>query len=116
MKFLFELFTSPLGLPIPWYIEYLILFVVNIFAYEFAYSTVGKLYSGSIIHGRKTGSILHWIIRIFSFLVVWAVLYLLIYLAKLCIAHWVIVVSVAGGVFGISIITFVIVKIFKKKT
>lgn len=64
MKFIFELLTSPLGLPIPWYIEYIILLVVNTVAFKLAFAAVGELYSDSIIHGKKTGSILHWIIRI----------------------------------------------------
>ncbi len=115
MKFIFELLTSPLGLPIPWYIEYIILLVVNTVAFELAYAAVGKLYSGDIIHGRKSGKVLHWIIRFFAFFVLWAILYGLIVFIKLCIAHWILVVSIAGALLTVAFAILVTVKICKKR-
>ncbi|MCM1296442.1 MAG: hypothetical protein NC311_12965 [Muribaculaceae bacterium] len=115
MKFIFELFTSPLGLPIPWYIEYIILLAVNTVAFELAFAAVGKFYSGEIIHGRKSGSILHWIIRFFAFFVLWAILYGLISFIKLCIAHWVMVVSIIGALLAIVLAIFITVKVLKNR-
>lgn len=115
MKFIFELLTSPLGLPIPWYVEYIILVVVNTVAFELAFAAVGKLYSSNIIHGRKTGSVFHWIIRIFSFFVLWAVLYGLIALVKLCIVHWVWTVSILSAIIVISLAIVVAIKLVKCK-
>lgn len=114
MKLIFELLTSPLGLPIPWYIEYIILIVVNTVAFELAFAAVGKLYYDNIIHGKKTGSILHWIARILAFLVLWAVLYGLIAFVKLCIAHWIWVVSILGAIILLSLSILITVKLCKK--
>lgn len=114
MKLIFELLTSPLGLPIPWYIEYIILIVVNTVAFELAFAAVGKLYSDNIIHGKKTGSVLHWIVRILAFLVLWAVLYGLIAFVKLCIAHWIWVVSILGAIILLSLSILITVKLCKK--
>lgn len=114
MKLIFELLTSPLGLPIPWYIEYIILIVVNTVAFELAYAAVGKLYSDNIIHGKKTGSVLHWIVRILAFLVLWAVLYGLIAFVKSCIAHWIWVVSILGAIILLSLSILITVKLCKK--
>lgn len=116
MKFIFELLTSPLGLPIPWYAEYIILVVVNTVAFILAFAAVGELYTGHVIHGKKTGHVLHWIIRIAAFFVLWAVLYGLIALVKLCIAHWVWVVSILGALIVISLAIFISVKLLKSRS
>ena len=115
MKFIFELLTSPLGLPIPWYVEYIILVVVNTAAFELAFAAVGKLYSGDIIHGRKTGSVLHWIIRLVAFFVLWAVLYGLVAFVKLCIVNWIWVVSILGALIFITLSILITVKLCKKR-
>ncbi len=115
MKFIFELLTSPLGLPIPWYIEYIILLVVNTVAFKLAYAAVGKLYSGDTIHGRKSGRVLHWIIRFFAFFVLWAILYGLIAFIKFCIIHWIWAVSIAGVLIVITLVILVTVKFCKKR-
>ena len=48
-KFIFDLATEPLGLPIEWYYEWIILLVIGEIAYHVAYDKVGALYhSGSI--------------------------------------------------------------------
>ena len=114
MKLIFELLTSPLGLPIPWYIEYIILIVVNTVAFELAFAAVGKLYSDNIIHGKKTGSVLHWIVRILAFLVLCGLLYRLIAFVKLCIAHWIWVVSILGAIILLSLSILITVKLCKK--
>ena len=50
-KFIFEILTDPLGLPIEWYWEYLILAVISAVAYAVAYRCVGDMYSGGMIDG-----------------------------------------------------------------
>ncbi len=42
-KFIFDLVTEPLGLPIEWYYEWLILGVIGFIAYLFAYDKVGDM-------------------------------------------------------------------------
>ena len=54
-KFIFEILTDPLGLPIEWYWEYLILAVIGVVAYAVAYRCVGDMYSG----GRLFLSLAH---------------------------------------------------------
>ena len=96
-KFLFELATDPLGLPIEWYYEYLILVVINWLAYKLAYSKVGDLYNGVFISGRGTGSFLHWLIRFVFFVVIWAVTYFVVLAGKFVLANReIIVMSMCG--------------------
>ena len=52
MKFIFELLTSPLSLPIAWYLEYLIIWTVSRVVYKVAFSMVGDLYDDGINVGR----------------------------------------------------------------
>ena len=66
-KLFFELLTDPLGLPIDWIYEYIILGVIGVIAYRFAFNTVGNLYNSEMIYGRFSGSLFHWIIRLFAF-------------------------------------------------
>ena len=44
MKIIFDLLTSPLGLPIAWYWEYLIIWAISGIAYRVAFALVGNLY------------------------------------------------------------------------
>ena len=56
-KFIYELVKDPLGLPIAWYCEWIILAAINWFSYVFAYEKVGILYHGDFISGRTAGSL-----------------------------------------------------------
>ena len=107
-KFIFDLATEPLGLPIEWYYEWIILLVIGEIAYHVAYDKVGALYHSGSISGRVAGSFVHWIIRIFVFVAVWAVTYGVIWIGKFVMAHK---IQVAIGI--CSIVAVVIaVKIF----
>ena len=55
-KLLFEFLTEPLGLPIEWYYEYVILAVVGFVAYEIAFRWVGSMYNEGFITSRGAGS------------------------------------------------------------
>lgn len=55
-RFIFDLATEPLGLPIDWYYEWIILGVIGYIAYLIAYDKVGSLYHGDFISGRAAGS------------------------------------------------------------
>ena len=52
-KFIFDLITEPLGLPIEWYYEWIILLVIGEIAYRVAYDNVGVLYQSGSISGRS---------------------------------------------------------------
>ena len=59
LSFLFDRITDPLGLPIAWYWEWIILAIIAFAAYAIAFRTVGDLYDGGMISGSAAGSILH---------------------------------------------------------
>jgi len=107
-KFIFDLATEPLGLPIEWYYEWIILLVIGEIAYHVAYDKVGALYHSGSISGRAAGSFIHWIIRTVVFVAVWAVTYGVIWIGKFVMAQK---IQVAIGI--CSIVAVVIaVKIF----
>ena len=107
-KFIFDLATEPLGLPIDWYYEWTILGVIGYIAYLIAYDKVGSLYHGDFISGRAAGSFFHWIIRTIYFIVMWAITYGVIWTGKFVMEHK---IQVAIGI--CSIVAVVIaVKIF----
>jgi hypothetical protein len=102
-KFVFDLATEPLGLPIEWYYEWIILGVIEYIAYLIAYDKVGSLYRGDFISGRTAGSFFHWIIRTIYFIVMWAITYGVIWIGKFVVAHK---IQVSIGI--CSIVTVVI--------
>lgn len=107
-KFIFDLITEPLGLPIEWNYEWIILLVIGEIAYHVAYDKVGALYHSGSISGRAAGSFVHWIIRTVVFVAVWAVTYGVIWIGKFVMTHK---IQVAIGI--CSIVAVVIaVKIF----
>lgn len=109
MSFLFEIFTSPLGLPIDPLWEWAIMLVVGALAFSFAYKTAGVL--GSTSSGR---SVIHWISRFIYFVIMWAVLYAVIWLGKLIIKHWIIAIAVGVVVVGAILVISVLSKNKKK--
>lgn len=84
-KFIFDLATEPLGLPIDWYYEWIILGVIGYIAYLIAYDKVGSLYHGDFVSGRAAGSFFHWIIRTIYFIVMWAPIQISVYEDKIYI-------------------------------
>ena len=114
LSFLFDRLIDPLGLPISPVWEYLALLVIGFVAYVFAYRAVGDLYNSGDISTRVGGSILHWIIRFIFFIIVWAITYAIIALIKFITAHWVIVVSILGGLIAIAFVIAIVLVLRKK--
>ncbi len=117
-KFIFDLLTDPLGLPIEWYWEYIILLVIGAVAYAVAYRCVGDMYSGGMINGSTSGSFFHWLIRLILFVILWAVTYGIIAAVKWLTDNWVLALSILGGVVavvGIVAVVAIIVRKQKKK-
>lgn len=102
-KLLFDLATEPLGLPIEWYQEWIILGIIGLVAYFMAYDKVGDLYHSHMISGRMSGSFLHWIIRAVCFIGLWATTYGIIWIGKFIIENKVLVGVIAGAVLLIII-------------
>lgn len=113
-KFIFDILTDPLGLPIAWYWEYIILAVIGFVAYIVAYNCVGDMYSGGMISGSTSGSFFHWLIRLALFVVLWAISYGIIATVKWLTANWVLVLCILGGVVAVVGIVAIVVAIFKK--
>ncbi len=67
-KFIFDLTTEPLGLPIEWYYEWIILLVIGYIAYRVAYDKVGVLYHSGSISGELQA---HFFIGLFVLLYFW---------------------------------------------
>ena len=103
-KFVFELLTDPLWLPIDWIYEYIILGVIGVIACRFAYNTVGNLYNSEMIYGRFSGSLFHWIIRLFAFCLLWAIAYGMIWIGKRIIENWQIFLMFTICIIGTAII------------
>lgn len=117
-KFIFDLLTDPLGLPIEWYWEYIVLLVIGAVAYAVTYRCVGDMYSGGMIDGSTSGSFFHWLIRLILFVILWAVTYGIIAVVKWLTDNWVLVLSILGGVVatvGIAAVIAIIVRKRKKK-
>ncbi len=114
LSFLYNIVTDPLGLPIAWYWEWIILAIIEIVAFIAAFQIIGSLYRDGLIHGRTAGSVLHWIIRLIVLVVIWAITYFVIWLAKLIFAHWLLIVSILGGILVIAAIVCLIVRYTRK--
>lgn len=99
----FDFLTDPLGLPIHPLWEYLILVVIGEIAFRIAWNASPGGFGGSTIH---------WVVRVIAFVVMWAVTYVVIAIAKFIIAHWIPIACIIGGL-AIAGIVFVI--IYKRK-
>lgn len=97
LKFLFDILVDPLGLPIKWHWEYLILAIIGAVAYGVAYRFVGDMYHIGAIDSRMGGSFLHWLIRFIPFAVLWAISYGVIVAVRWLTVNWLLVLYIAGG-------------------
>ena len=89
LKFLFGVLTVPLGLPIDAIWEYLILAVIGAIAFGVAWN---------ISPGGRFGSLIHWVVRLIAFVVLWAIVYGIIALVQWIFANWVLILCILGGV------------------
>ena len=105
-KFLFDLLTDPLGLPIDALYEYVILLVLNFIAYKIAWDASP---------GGRWGSEIHWSVRIVVFVVLWAITYGVIAAVKWLFENWLLIVSVLGFIVLVTAATVLIAKRFKRK-
>ena len=103
-KFIFELATEPLGLPIEWYYEWIILLVIGEIAYQVAYDKVGTLYHGGFISGKSAGSFFHWIIRTVVFVAIWAITYGVIWIGKFVMVHKIQVIIGICSIVAVAIV------------
>ncbi len=117
-KFLFERATDPLGLPIDWYWEYVILLAIGVLAYKLAFADVGDLYRYHIIDGKITGSFLHWLIRGLYFVAIWAITYLVIQAYYFVSQNWQLVLMIAGSIIGtvaLCVLSVFLIRLYNKR-
>ena len=114
-KLIFEFLTEPLGLPVEWYWEYIILAVVGFIDYIIAFRCVGSMYREGFISSRGAGSFFHWLIRLIFFVVIWAVTYGVIAFVKWLCANWILVLSVLGGIVLLAVVITITIALIKKK-
>ncbi len=98
-RFIFDILTDPLGLPVNDLWEYGILSVIALVAFGVGW----RVSSGGVF-----GSIMHWVARLLAFFVLWAVAYVLLAAVQWVIAHMALVcgtIMMAVAVIVIASIT-----------
>lgn len=105
-RFIFELLTNPLGLPISALYEYVILLILNEIAFKIAWNASP---------GGRSGSEIHWAVRIPTFIILWAITYFLISLAKWIYNNWIIVSCIVGGIILVAGILIIVISLKKRK-
>lgn len=98
MNILYEILTSPLGLPISPVWEYVILFVVGEIVHEIAWN---------VSPGGRFGSLIYWVTKLIVFVLIWAVLYGIIKAVQFVIAHWV-WFAIGAGLLLVGTIVFIV--------
>lgn len=114
-KFIFEILTDPLGLPIEWYWEYLILAVIGVVAYAAVNHPTAVHIANATVSNSISGSFFHWLIRLILFVVLWAVTYGIIAVVKWLTDNWVLVLCIVDGVVAVVGIATVIAIIIRKR-
>lgn len=77
-RFIFDILTDPLGLPVNDLWEYGILAVIGLLAFGVGWQ---------VSSGGMFGCVIHWIARLLAFFVLWAVAYILLAALQWVIAH-----------------------------
>ena len=91
MKALFEFLKLPLSLPISPIWDFVICVVIGEVAYQIAFSYAGRNGSSS---GERT--ILHWLVRIPVYFVLWVVICTLILVVQFIKANWIWIIVVVA--------------------
>lgn len=105
-KFLFELFTSELTLPIEPLHECIILAIIGAIAFSVGWD---------VSPGGKWGSLIHWVVRLAVFVGLWLVTGIVLMIAQWVINNWILVVSIVGGILLLIAIISITRLILKKK-
>jgi len=90
--------------------NYIILGIVGIIALKVAWDFVGKLYDSGIIMGKSSGSIIHWTIRLITFIVLFYILSGIIWLTKIIYSHK----TVSAIILASSVIFMILYKFIQK--
>ena len=109
MKSIMDFLTLPLSLPISPLWDFIICLVIGEIAYRVAFSYAGDLGSSS---GERY--LIHWIIRLVVYFIVWSLVCLLIMMIRFIEANW-IWVLIATGILAIAGVAILFIKRSKTK-
>lgn len=88
--------------------------IIGLIAFRVAWNIVRSLYNNDIISGRSAGSIIHWVVRFISFVVIFSTVSVLIWLIKLIITIPVWIWWISLGSFVVAIAIFIVRHFLKK--
>ena len=103
-KLIFEFLTEPLGLPIQWYWEYIILGIISTTAFKIAWE---------VSPGGRFGSEIHWFARIIAFVILWAIVRVAIVTVQWIISNWALAVIIS--IVLVALISCIILVVKKRK-
>ena len=101
LKAIFELFTSQLGLPTNIILEYILTTLIGSIAYCIAWNASP---------GGPGGSLIHWCIRLITFVAFWGCTYALIAFVKWIIQNWVIALIIVVIISSIICTVILLIK------
>lgn len=110
LKPVFEMITGEYVLFDNIIYNYITLGIVGIIALKVAWDFVGKLYDSGIIMGKSSGSIIHWIIRLITFIVLFYILSGIIWLTKIIYSHK----TVSAIILASNVIFMILYKFIQK--
>ena len=110
LKPVFEMITGEYVLFDNIIYNYITLGIVGIIALKVAWDFVGKLYDSGIIMGKSSGSIIHWTIRLITFIVLFYILSGIIWLTKIIYSHK----TLSAIILASSVIFMILYKFIQK--
>lgn len=110
LKPVFEMITGEYVLFDNVIYNYITLSIVGIIALKVAWDFVGKLYDYGIIMGKSSGSIIHWPIRLITFIVLFYILSGIIWVTKIIYLHK----TVSTIILASSVIFMILYKFIQK--
>lgn len=102
-RFIFEILTDPLGLPIHALWEYGILLILETAAYIVAWR---------VSPGGALGSLIHWFVRFLAFFALWALSYAVMAAVLWVIAHWQLALTAVITAVVVYFAAFIMIKGF----
>lgn len=88
-KFLFELLTDSLGLPVHWAVEYVLMAIIGAIAFGVGWD---------VSPGGPLGSLIHFVVRAFVFVALWLIMCGLIWLVKWIISNWLLIIGIVVAI------------------
>lgn len=107
IKPLFEFMTSYYSLFDNPIYNYFLMAIVGVLAFIIAWKVVGSLYDDKYIISKKAGSIIHWVIRLIAFIIVFSFASIIIWIVKLILVIpiwlWIVILIVFLLIFLLAI-------------